>query len=115
MKTERFQSGNQRSSGRLEFDLAALRARVDGRPVALSGLQLRVLAHLCRHPGHVFSREELLADVWDESPRGHRTKAVDVVMCRLRRRLGGAGAMIESVRSTGYRLRAKPLDSPGEE
>jgi DNA-binding response OmpR family regulator len=91
--------------GPLEFDFERLRAAVNGRPVALSGLQLRLLAHLLRHPDCVLTREQLLADLWGASER-RSPKAVDVVVCRLREKLGPAGHAIESVRNYGYRFRA---------
>jgi DNA-binding response OmpR family regulator len=92
----------------MELDFDRLRVKVAGRPVKLSGLQLRMLMFLGRRPGIVFTREELLENVWGADAGGHDLKVVDVLVCRLRARLRAAGAqtvVLESVRSTGYRLR----------
>jgi DNA-binding response OmpR family regulator len=55
----------------------------------------------------VLTREQLFAEVWgdDAGPRG--SKVVDVLVCRLRDRLraAGAGPLLDTIRSRGYRLR----------
>jgi two-component system phosphate regulon response regulator PhoB len=91
--------------GPLELDVDRLRVWVGGQPVALEGLQLKLLLFLARRPDCVFSRERLLAEVWDADADRCPT-TVDVVVCRLRRRLGAAGRLIESVRGFGYRLKS---------
>ena len=91
--------------GPLELDVDRLRVWVNGRPVALEGLQLKLLLCLARRPDWVFSRDRLLAEIWD-ADADRNPQAVDVVVCRLRRRLGAAGRLIESVRGFGYRLRS---------
>ncbi len=92
-------------NGELDLDVEQLRVRVGGRIVPLAGLQLRLLVYLARRPGWVFSREQLLKEVWGVEPSHRDLKTVDVLVCRLRRRLGIAGRVIESVRSFGYRMR----------
>ena len=89
-------------SGDLEIDIDRLRVRVGGRAVAVDGLQLRLLLHFARHPDRVLSREQLLAEAWRAG--AHDPKVVDVLVCRLRKRLGVAARLIESVRSFGYRF-----------
>ena len=92
-------------NGPLEIDLERSRVRVEQAALDVSGLRMLLLLQLARHADDVLSREELRAHLW----RGHadekRIRAVDVLVCRLRSRLGVAGGLIESVRSHGYRLR----------
>jgi DNA-binding response OmpR family regulator len=92
-------------NGPLDLDVEQLRVRVRGRIVPLAGLQLKLLLYLARRPGWVFSREQLLKEVWGVEPSHRDLKTVDVLVCRLKRRLGVAGRLIESVRSFGYRMR----------
>ena len=69
--------------------------------------ELELLALLLRHPGRAFSRTYLLDVVWGvEAVSGDRS--VDNTILRLRRKLGHAGDLIETVWGVGYRLRAAP-------
>jgi two-component system alkaline phosphatase synthesis response regulator PhoP len=74
----------------------------DGQEILLTGTQFRLLAVLCGEPGRVFSRAELvergIGDVVGE-------RTVDVHIKEIRRRLGGHGELIETVRRAGYRFR----------
>ena len=89
--------------GVLEVDFERLRVAVDGCPVALEGVLLKILIVLARHPQHVLTRARLLADVWGTGS-GRQEKTVDVAICRLKGRLGPAADYISSVRSFGYRF-----------
>lgn len=93
-------------NGPLELDVDRLRLRVDGRPISLGGLQLKLLLHLARHPDRVFTREQLLAELHGDDANDRDPKGIDVVVCRLRRKLGAAGGLVESVKSFGYRMKA---------
>lgn len=88
--------------GPLIVDYGRLSVTVEEKPVPLSSLQMRLLMHLARHPGRVFTRQELLMRVWDEHGAKANPKSVDIVVCRLKKKLGKAGGMIKSVRSHGY-------------
>ncbi|HEY0835357.1 MAG TPA: phosphate regulon transcriptional regulator PhoB [Azospirillum sp.] len=89
----------------VELDLAAHRVRRQGREVHLGPTEFRLLRHFLQHPGRVFSREQLLDQVW-----GHdvyvEPRTVDVHIRRLRKALNGEdGAdIIRTVRSAGYAL-----------
>ncbi len=87
----------------LAVDSQRLSVRVAGRPVRLTGLQLRLLLYLWDRRDWVLSRTQIIDEVW-----GHgadvSVKVVDVHVCRLRRRLAEAGELVEAVRSYGYRL-----------
>ncbi len=89
----------------LDVDPERLWVRVEGQHVSLSGLQLRLLVYLWKHRTWVKSRGQILEEVWGCGVDVN-DKAVDVHVCRLRRRLGAAGLLLESVRSFGYRLNA---------
>jgi hypothetical protein len=76
-------------------------AALDGSPLELSRLEYDLLLFLARHPGQVFSRNQLLAQVWGHTHTGART--VDVHVSRLRTKLGDAD-VIATVYGLGYRL-----------
>ena len=62
-----------------------------------------LLKYLAQHPGRVFSRQQLLSDVWGYDYYGG-TRTVDVHVRRLRAKLGAAHEhLIETVRGVGYR------------
>ena len=99
--------------GPLALDVHRLQVSVRGTPVRVSGLQLKLLLHFMRHPDWVFSREQLLSEVWGGDASERDPKVVDVLVSRLRRRLGpAAGDHLESVRHFGYRLRAAADEAP---
>jgi two-component system phosphate regulon response regulator PhoB len=98
-------------NGPLEIDLTRLSVRVNGRVVRLTGLQLKLVLHFARHPDWTFSRGQLLREVWGDEFAHGNPKVVDVVICRLRQRLGTAGTLIESVRSLGYRMSSTDVDA----
>jgi hypothetical protein len=77
--------------------------RIKGVTVGLTPLEFGVLRCLEEHEGRAVSRATLLDAVWGyDSDVG--SNVVDVVVRRLRQKLGGAGSSIETVRGTGYRL-----------
>jgi DNA-binding response OmpR family regulator len=96
----------------LRVDLRTRRASI-GPPggelleLSLSRTEFDLLAALLREPGRVFERQDLLERVWGQDVVvGERT--VDVHVKALRRKLeeaAGAGALVETVRGVGYRLR----------
>lgn len=88
--------------GPLELDLERYRLSVDGHVVRATACQLRLLEPLMRKPERVFTRPELLVHVGSHEASD---QAIDVHVCRLRDLLGRAGALIETVRGLGYRLR----------
>ncbi|HTA20549.1 MAG TPA: response regulator transcription factor [Polyangia bacterium] len=89
--------------GALEVDVDACRAFVGGAEIHLSAMEIRLLFYLLEHLGQVRSREALLEDVWGYSPEAS-TRTIDTHVKRLREKLGRAGALIQTVRGTGYRL-----------
>lgn len=88
----------------LEVDLGAFEVRCDGQPIDLTTSELRLLGLLAKEPNRVRMRSELLAVTGDtESYADERT--VDAHIKNIRRKLGGCGDRIETVRGVGYKLR----------
>jgi DNA-binding response OmpR family regulator len=95
------------SSGGLTLDPAAMSVVVDGRPVALSVTEFRVLEFMLNHSGHVFSREQLIDRIWDGA-RDIRPRAVDVYISRVRKKIEADPenpALLTTVWGVGYRFR----------
>ena len=89
--------------GQITIDRDAHEVRVKGRRVDATAVEYKLLNALCRQPGRVFSREELLDAVWGaESEIEIRT--VDTHLRRLREKLGAAAEQVQTVRGFGYRL-----------
>ena len=86
--------------GSIRLDQQQRRAWADGTEVALTATEFDLLAYLMRRPGRVFSRDQLLAEVWGYSSiAGART--VDVHVAQVRGKLGAASP-IRTVRGVGY-------------
>jgi two-component system, OmpR family, alkaline phosphatase synthesis response regulator PhoP len=76
----------------------------DGEPISLTRTEFRVLQTLAGRPGWVFTRSQI-ADAIHEGDGLVTDRSVDVQIVALRRKLGEAGARIETVRGVGYRFR----------
>ena len=91
-------------AGELTLDPATRAVRLRGRPVALSAKEFSLLHALASDPTRVFSKSELMRDVWGYRAPG-TSRTVDAHACRLRRKLAGAGRRyVQNVRGVGYRL-----------
>ena len=91
-------------SGGIVIDEAAYSARLGDDPLDLTYTEFELLKYLVMHPGRVFSREHLLADVWGYDYFGG-TRTVDVHIRRLRAKLGPEHeSLIGTVRNVGYRF-----------
>ncbi|MFM7014673.1 MAG: winged-helix domain-containing protein [Actinomycetota bacterium] len=90
------------SSG-VVIDEHSYSAKVHGRPLDLTYKEFELLKFLAQHPGRVFSREQLLSEVWGYDYFGG-TRTVDVHVRRLRAKLGDLEALIGTVRNVGYRF-----------
>lgn len=85
----------------LEIDVTHRRATLAGEPLALTPVEWRLLVTLLRNRGTVLSREELLELAWGD-PAQVGPERVKFAVMRLRRKLGAAADLIESVRGFGY-------------
>jgi DNA-binding response OmpR family regulator len=91
-------------SGDLSIDEAGYVARVRARTLDLTFKEFELLRYLAQHPGRVFSRAQLLQEVWGYDYFGG-TRTVDVHVRRLRAKLGPEHeALIGTVRNVGYRF-----------
>ncbi|MFO7544485.1 MAG: response regulator [Trueperaceae bacterium] len=88
--------------GDLFIDMDAFQARCADHALDLSPTQLRMLATMAAQPGKAFRRQELLEGNVDGFAD---ERTVDAHVKNLRRRMGTCGALLETVRGVGYRLR----------
>ena len=85
------------------IDEASYQATASGRPLDLTFKEFELLRFLVGNPGRVFTREQLLSDVWGYDYFGG-TRTVDVHVRRLRAKLGDRESVIGTVRNVGYRF-----------
>jgi DNA-binding response OmpR family regulator len=85
------------------IDEASYSAKVHGRPLDLTFKEFELLRFLATHPSRVFTREQLLSEVWGYDYFGG-TRTVDVHVRRLRAKLGDLESLIGTVRNVGYRF-----------
>lgn len=91
-------------SGELVIDEGTYTARVAGRLLDLTYKEFELLKFIAQHPGRVFTRAQLLQEVWGYDYFGG-TRTVDVHVRRLRAKLGGDyEVLIGTVRNVGYRF-----------
>ncbi len=92
------------SFGSLTIDRARREVRAPDGPLALTTREYSLLELLARSPDRVFTRGDLLAQVWD-SDVVVTERTVDVHIKNLRQKIGENGDLIETVRGVGYRVR----------
>ncbi|HBO54824.1 response regulator transcription factor [Janibacter terrae] len=91
-------------AGDLVIDEASYSARLGSRLLDLTYKEFELLKHLAQHPGRVFTRAQLLQEVWGYDYYGG-TRTVDVHVRRLRAKLGAEHEqLIGTVRNVGYRF-----------
>lgn len=86
--------------GEISLDQVTRRASVAGAPLDLTATEFDLLAHLMSNPGRVYSREQLLAEVWGYAAVVG-TRTVDVHVAQVRGKLGD-NSPIRTVRGVGY-------------
>jgi DNA-binding response OmpR family regulator len=91
--------------GPLQIDTNAHAVMFASTPVHLRRLEYALLVHLARDPARVYTKDDLLRELWGYRASGF-TRTVDTHACRLRRALVQAGATgwLVAVRGVGYRL-----------
>ena len=95
--------------GDLVIDEATYQARVDGRPLDLTFKEFQLLKYLAQHPGRVFTRDQLLHEVWGYDYYGG-SRTVDVHVRRLRAKLGAEHeSLVGTVRNVGYKFVTPPI------
>ena len=90
-------------AGGIELDRSSMTATMGKKKLVLTSTEYRLLDLLARRAGTIQSREALLSEVWGYQA-SLDTRTVDTHVRRLREKLGKAGAVIQTVRGSGYRL-----------
>src|SRR5580693_5100315 len=88
----------------LELDPVRHRVFIDDEELQLRPLEFKLIHLLLEHPGRVFTRGQLLQEVWGISGEAS-SRTVDTHVRRLRERLGAYGEAVETVHGFGYRLK----------
>ena len=103
--------GGVTQAGELVIDEHSYSAKLRGRPLDLTYKEFELLKYLAQHPGRVFSRAQLLQEIWGYDYFGG-TRTVDVHVRRLRAKLGTEHeALIGTVRNVGYKLDQQVADA----
>jgi DNA-binding response OmpR family regulator len=97
------QSASKIQASGVVIDEASYSAKVHGRPLDLTFKEFELLRFFATHPSRVFTREQLLSEVWGYDYFGG-TRTVDVHVRRLRAKLGDLESLIGTVRNVGYRF-----------
>ena len=106
--------GGPIQAGALVIDEATYSVRLRGRILDLTYKEFELLKYLAQHPGRVFTRSQLLQEVWGYDYFGG-TRTVDVHVRRLRAKLGtDYEVLIGTVRNVGYRFVPEVADSFSE-
>jgi two-component system phosphate regulon response regulator PhoB len=90
--------------GRIRIDTGRHQASLDGVVLQLSATEFAIMEFLCRNPGWVFSRSQII-DAVKGRDYPVTDRSVDVQILSLRKKLGEGGDLIETVRGVGYRLK----------
>jgi DNA-binding response OmpR family regulator len=102
------------SSSGLVVDDATYTAKLENRTLDLTFKEFELLKFLAQHPGRVFTRQQLLQEVWGYDYFGG-TRTVDVHVRRLRAKLGAEHeTLIGTVRNVGYRFVATSTEPDDE-
>ena len=99
-------------SGEVVIDEDSYTAKIKGRTLDLTFKEFELLKYLAQHPGRVFSRSQLLQEIWGYDYFGG-TRTVDVHIRRLRSKLGPEfESVIDTVRNVGYRFNQNGSQTP---
>jgi DNA-binding response OmpR family regulator len=90
--------------GDLRLDTVTREVTKDGEPITLTATEFGLLELLLRRSPAVVTRRNIAVQIWDNEADAVGSNTIDVHVARLRAKLGGDGARIETVRGTGYRL-----------
>jgi two-component system, OmpR family, phosphate regulon response regulator PhoB len=93
--------------GGITIDKVKHRVRVDGKDLDLTPTEFRLLECMLRQPGRAFTRTQLMDSAIEEGALVLE-RTIDVHIKSLRRKLGGNGDAIETVRGVGYRFQEAP-------
>ncbi len=100
-------TGKELTMGLLTVDTSSHTVCANGSRITLTLKEFELLRLFLEHPGRVFSRDQLLEQVWSTDYLGE-TRTVDVHIGTLRTKLGACGSYIRTVRGVGYRMEETP-------
>jgi DNA-binding response OmpR family regulator len=90
----------------LEVDIAALKAKRQGREIEITKREAAIVQYFAANPNRVISREELYKEVWDETMSDLGTRTMDMHIAKLRGKIEKNSAepqIIKTVRGAGYK------------
>jgi len=90
--------------GDLRFDPTSRELTVNGRPLTLTAIETSLVELLLRRAPSVVPRRMIATQIWDDEAGAVGSNTIDVHVGRVRTKLGGSRARIETVRGVGYRL-----------
>ncbi len=102
-RTSQEQVSTRIQTSGISIDESSYSAKVHGKPLDLTYKEFQLLHFFATHPSRVFTREQLLSEVWGYDYFGG-TRTVDVHVRRLRAKLGDLEQLIGTVRNVGYRF-----------
>jgi DNA-binding response OmpR family regulator len=102
-KTTKTEAGAKIQAAGITIDEVSYSAKIHGQPMDLTFKEFELLKFLVQQPGRVFTRDQLLSEVWGYDYFGG-TRTVDVHIRRLRAKLGDLESLIGTVRNVGYRF-----------
>ena len=101
-RTERLaENGNIIEAGSVRIDLQTKMVYVDGESVTFSKKEFEVLSLLASHPGQIYSREDIISELWKDAPYV-LDRTVDVHIARIRSKLGACKNYITNRSGYGY-------------
>ena len=106
-KTTKSTASTQIQAAGITIDEVSYSAKIHGQPMDLTYKEFELLKFLVQQPGRVFTRDQLLSEVWGYDYFGG-TRTVDVHIRRLRAKLGDLESLIGTVRNVGYRFNSVP-------
>lgn len=102
---------NVLKAGNLRLDVSSRSARLgngtEPEELDLTPTEFKLLQHLARHPGQVFSREQLLEAVRGGSKVHVTDRTIDAHICRVRKKLSACTYGVEPIYGVGYRFAKK--------
>lgn len=93
-------------AGKLELNMSNHTVSATGERIELTLKEYEILCLFMKNPGKVYTRDQLLAQIWDSDYSGE-TRTVDVHIGTLRTKLKECGKYIETVRGVGYKMETK--------
>lgn len=98
--------GNIIRMNNIVMDLSKHKVTANNKEIELTPLEFKLLATLLKKQGHVYSRENLLNEVWSMDADVY-TRTIDTHIKSLRKKLGQTGDSIETIRGLGYKFKDK--------